>query len=454
MQTIRLTEIDLGERIRSTDEKYCVELARSIRDEGLLHPIVLRRGDNRLISGGHRYRAFQILACGEIESEDKTLYEAIPFMHFEEYLVHAGKVKEGESISDGKLRKMEIEENIRRKDMTWWERMFGVVEYHRTCGREARALGDDWTQAMTGELLGLSQAHVSTALTITGLMKSGKHDKMFDLNSLTDAIKYQAELKLRSSVEEQQKRAGEKRKQLLEQAKAKGALVDQTHVATTVLKAATPDGQMVLPDAPQPAYSADFISGMFVDELTECKLLLTSPFDKVTEETYQEVLDSCDWTWAVLWCYITEYQDIFLDLKESTEGWIVLPSAFHWIDNSSGIHSSAMMPNKVNTALVLAKTEGQKLCRQVDRNYVESATPTNALRWITNLLTHEGDVAYDPIGKHHWAVTASTLEKRTGFVRKTQHADSLIDKISSTLKNNIPNTLSGNDKSPFASLYQ
>ena len=41
MKTIQLSDINVGERIRGFDEKYCVELAQSIRDEGLLHPIVL-----------------------------------------------------------------------------------------------------------------------------------------------------------------------------------------------------------------------------------------------------------------------------------------------------------------------------------------------------------------------------------------------------------------------------
>jgi hypothetical protein len=443
MQTISLDKIELGERIRATDEKYCVELARSIRDEGLLHPIVLRKEDNRLISGGHRFHAHKLLACGEVENEDQTFYESIPFVYFEEYLIESGKIKEGETISESQLRKLEIEENIRRKDMTWWERLFGVVSYHKTCGAEARSTGDEWTQAMTGELLGLNQAFVSIALDITKMMKSGEHQEMFELPSLSSAIQYKSTIYLKLAVKQQELRAAKKREELFAASKAKNTLITVDKVAFI-----EPDGQMELAEERE-TYNRKFVEDMYVEELAECELLITHPFHRVSEEQTAPLLEMSNWKWAVVWCYITDYSDIWQDLKESTQGWQPLPNAFHWVDNSAGTNSPVMMPNKVHTAIVLRSDPEAGFRQQTDRNFYESVTPTGMLRYLMNLLTGPGHSILDPTPDQHWVATAAAQENRIPFMLGPPD-DSVTDKIHTTLNSNIK--MVSHAKSPFSSL--
>lgn len=99
---LKISKIKTGQRVR--DEYGDMEsLAESIRNHGLLHPIVVD-SDYNLIAGCRR-----LLACeriGKTEIEAKVL----------------------ENISEKELRIIELEENIRRKDLTELEKSKNFVE--------------------------------------------------------------------------------------------------------------------------------------------------------------------------------------------------------------------------------------------------------------------------------------------------------------------------------------
>lgn len=92
---IPIADVQVGERRR---EEYgdLEGLARSIQEHGLLHPIVVD-SDMCLVVGERRLRACKMLGWTEIE------------------------VKQLGELSEQELREIELEENLRRKDLTEYE---------------------------------------------------------------------------------------------------------------------------------------------------------------------------------------------------------------------------------------------------------------------------------------------------------------------------------------------
>lgn len=99
---LKISDVKIGQRVR--DEYGDMEaLAESIRDHGLLHPIVVDSEYN-LIAGCRRLLACERIGLTEIEA--KVL----------------------EDISEKELRVLELEENLRRKDLTELEKSKNLVE--------------------------------------------------------------------------------------------------------------------------------------------------------------------------------------------------------------------------------------------------------------------------------------------------------------------------------------
>lgn len=179
--TIPLSSILVEGRLRE-DLGDLEELATSIRENGLIQPIVVERIDRpdfayALRCGGRRYAAYTLLEANEVGS-----WQSIPAVIFDEMPAY-------------KRILVEMEENIRRKDMTWQEKVRGIVEYHKAARRAALLDNENWSQAQTGKLLNMSQANVSIAFKVFAEIEA-KNEKVLKAESLTDAIKvlYAAEL--------------------------------------------------------------------------------------------------------------------------------------------------------------------------------------------------------------------------------------------------------------------
>jgi DNA modification methylase len=162
--SIPVTQIVEGDRIRE-DYGQLDELADSIKTEGLIHPVVVDL-NYRLVAGGRRLRAVRdVLKLPEID---------INFI---------------EVLDDAQLRRLEAEENVRRKDMSWQEKVQSVAAVHNHQALNAAIKGSSWTQAMTGRLLGnYSQAHVSYALQIATLLNNDDAE-INKCEGLSEAIK-------------------------------------------------------------------------------------------------------------------------------------------------------------------------------------------------------------------------------------------------------------------------
>lgn len=143
MPTIALNEIKLGARQRKemgTPEfaQHISELAESIKKYGLFHPILLTEEDNTLVAGFCRMMAHAHLGIGEIEYKYKS------------------------QLTEIEQKEIELEENLRRKNLEWYEAKAAVAEIH-----ELKKLQDpNWSIENTAAILGTSKGHVSEAIQV------------------------------------------------------------------------------------------------------------------------------------------------------------------------------------------------------------------------------------------------------------------------------------------------
>lgn len=141
-------------------------LAASIAKYGLLHPIVVEEfpsDDNytyRLIAGQRRLEAHILLGYDRID--------ALPF----------------HELSEVERRALELEENIRRKDLTWEEYVRAVVDYHNLQITEA---GTSWTQENSAKSLGIPIAQVSAAIQVVAELSGPQAEFIRSQPTLTAA---------------------------------------------------------------------------------------------------------------------------------------------------------------------------------------------------------------------------------------------------------------------------
>ncbi len=175
-ETINVSDILVGERLRK-DYGNISDLADSIDNLGLIQPIVLDKtsdGKFMLIAGGRR-----LAACAELGiSELHHGVTGCPHL--------AGFVFTTE-LPDDVRRELELEENVRRRDMSWQERALAIAEIHQLKSRNAAIARKPWGYRETGDLIGVSMGHVSWTLNIAALLKAGDTD-IVSATSIRDAM--------------------------------------------------------------------------------------------------------------------------------------------------------------------------------------------------------------------------------------------------------------------------
>lgn len=171
---LHVSRIKVGERMRkdygSVEDQQ--DLADSIAEFGCMHPPSVD-SDGNLIAGGRRFHVMTTI----------LKWEYIP-------------VVLGETNgSMARLRMMELEENVRRKEMNWKEKLMSVLEVHRLHKKESALAGEKWTKKMTGELLGISEGNVDYSIHVGTILAKEPNHPIQKCESLNDALKTLLELK-------------------------------------------------------------------------------------------------------------------------------------------------------------------------------------------------------------------------------------------------------------------
>lgn len=130
--------------------KKIQELAESIQKFGLIHPIVVspledQPGKYELIAGERRFRACLFLGLAKV------------------------KVTFRDDLDDLSKKEIELEENLRRSDLTWTEQIVLVKqidEIKRKQHGESRYSKDGWNTEKTADLLNTSKQTVSRQINL------------------------------------------------------------------------------------------------------------------------------------------------------------------------------------------------------------------------------------------------------------------------------------------------
>ena len=272
--SLPLSAILVEGRIRE-DLGDIVGLAESILEVGgLIQPLVVERITHpnyefALRCGGRRYAALTLLNSHKVPNPFPERFLSAPVHIFDEMPAHRRLL-------------VELEENLRRKGMTWKENVIGIVKYHKAQRQAAALDGEKWSQARTGELLNVDQAAVSVAFTLYDELMTG-NEKVLAAESANEAIKIITEERLDRAQAEQMRRIQLKRAEQVAQAGTAGqtSFLTSAVFAPSTLLPGTAHGNQLARLESQPVkeqFTKEQVASFFYhgDALTVLPLLAAS----------------------------------------------------------------------------------------------------------------------------------------------------------------------------------
>lgn len=146
--TLPVSSIRVGREDRQRRElKGIPALADSIKRLGLIHPIVVRsETDPTLVAGERRLEAHKLLGRETI---------AVQFAN---------------TMDWGELHSIELEENVKREDVSWQDTCKAIQDYHEY----RRQLDPQWNAEKTAEALGFSPNNISERLAVAAKLGDEK----------------------------------------------------------------------------------------------------------------------------------------------------------------------------------------------------------------------------------------------------------------------------------------
>lgn len=164
-----IDSIVVGERMRK-DMGDIADLAESFKEVGQMQPVGIDEKRN-LVFGGRRYAAAKSLGWATIKV----------------VLAETGG-------SQTKLRMMELEENLRRKDMNWKERVTSIAEIHLMHVKEAHLQGERWGERQTADLFNVSKGNIGYCLQLSRLLADQTHP-IQNCDGVLEAIRLLVQMK-------------------------------------------------------------------------------------------------------------------------------------------------------------------------------------------------------------------------------------------------------------------
>lgn len=142
--TLSLAQITVDRAVRQRKELPRIEeLAESIAAVGLINPIVVDANYN-LIAGERRFEAMKLL--GWLEAPVQWAEDLDPLV----------------------LHMIELEENVKRVDLSWQDHNDAIAHYHEL----KSAMEPEWSQEQTAAALGMAHPTVSQHLTVAQARKT------------------------------------------------------------------------------------------------------------------------------------------------------------------------------------------------------------------------------------------------------------------------------------------
>lgn len=143
LKMVKMSDIVFEGRARK-DYGNVQELADSIAEQGFVQPVCIRAGDMKLMAGGRRYKAAELLGLKEVPA-----------------LLRDG-------IDDADLKEIELVENIHRKDMSWQEKARLINDIHSLyCEKNL-----NWSGRKTAKVIDQSPMSVSRYIRVAAALEA------------------------------------------------------------------------------------------------------------------------------------------------------------------------------------------------------------------------------------------------------------------------------------------
>ena len=354
------------------------ELAASLREIGLIHPPVLTR-ENVLVAGERRVTAARSLG-----------WTSIPVQFTDE-------------LDELTLHLIELEENVKRSDLTWQEQTMAIEEFHTL----KRKRDPEWNITKTAENLGVSISSVSKHIAVA---------KELSKPEIKEAPKFSTALGMVTRAAERKQRAATKD-------------LDAS-IAAAVLPAGAP-APAPEPERPITLHVADF--NKWADSYTghpfnflHCDFPYGINADKHNQGSaagFGGYADSEDVYFALLstlqrnmdrlvdpsahmmfWFSMTFYRET-IDVLEAS-GWKVLrtPLIWHRSDNKGILPDPQRGPRQVYETALLCSRGDRKIVRPVSnlcpasttKEFHMSEKPAVMLEHFFRMLVDESTQMLDP----------------------------------------------------------
>jgi len=397
VELLDVTEIKVGDRGRK-DVGDVMGLAASIEEIGLLNPIVIDDEKN-LIAGYRRLMAHILLGKQKIQ------------------------VRHWGTLSALERKKIELEENIKRKQLTWQEEISMKAELHElmvlttppiphsssTLGQPPKA----WGLQQTADLLGQSLAQVSQDVSLARAIKDMPELKSFA--SKTNARRmFRHQLEVQLLIEKQSRAA------------TKGSVLGEVQCVDGV------DGLIDLKNGSVDLIITDPPWGIDIDSTAREWVRLHQSFndegvyardvtDKVLTESHRVLKDGSHLYLFCAWQLLLHWQMRLTDL-----GFWVRPAPLIWVkgNTTAGQPYWKFMPkteciifaHKGMGGRVLAQPSSDVLQYDAPRHRIHpTQKPVDLLRYLITLSTVKGEFVLDPFAGSGSTIRAAILEERRGL---------------------------------------
>lgn len=374
------------------------ELASSIREVGLINPITVRRS-GELVAGERRFEAVKSLGWTNV---------IVQFL---------------EDMSDDQVYLIELEENVKRVDLSWQDRAEAVRRYH-----ELRAKNNpDWSSTKTAEALNVSVVTVSENLKVAEAVRNDEN--IAAMPKMKTAL---------NVIRRKQERAAADIENFVLTGKTEDRAKPPLLNADFIEWQKTYDGpkfNLIHCDFPygvgadrSAQNSGTKVYGTYSDKKSDYWNLVKS----LGLATKNVIAESAH---LIFWFDMNDYAPTKVSLTNA--GWSVLPFPLIWYknDNTGILSDSERRPRHIYETALFATRGDRKITQAVsdcfghpgrDKEIHMSEKPTEMLRYFLRMVVDESTSIFDPtcgsanalrVAKHLGAKRILGIEKDETFFK-------------------------------------
>ncbi len=387
------------------------EYAASIAARGLIHTVLVNKLTGEIIAGEHRLEAFRYNEASGVPCQhDYQGWTKIP-------------TRLAFDVSEDEVEALELEENIKRHDLTWQEECQAVLRFHKLKQRQ----DESWAMLNTAAALSLSSASASRCIILAKELESGNervaksatmtgaynivsraHERALasEINQLTDVMQEEPE-----SLTKEEVQAVVRGEPIVVQVPTAAPSIRQETILHT-------DFRQFLSTYAGPKFNmlhCDFPYGVNHQKSEQGKVAEWKAYDdrpevfwELTELTFKNISKILYPSAHIMfWFSMNYYSEIISRITEWTGGKVDIdpfPLIWHKTDNKGLLPDPSRGPRRVYETALMMSLGDRKIVQAVSNTYGAPATkeghvsekPEPVLRHFFRMFVDEFTEILDP----------------------------------------------------------